>query len=361
MTPVQVSILVEPGFVPTELALVQDVLRIAGRLGQGIGFDIRLCTTAQTGEVEGIGGMFVRAQALPRRDAALPDHLVVLGGAGIPERFEKIRTRLRGFERMGQDIILLSDAATQWQRLHPEVDKITTHWEDQQVRTIATCGQGGTRPLFTRTGRITTAAGMLSTADVILSLIVAPRSARLAQAVGNVMLMERIRDGQSQQPRSENDVDALRLARIETVILAMEDHIEEPLRLAELAKCAGLSIRQLERKFKSCLGQTPAAFYRGLRLRRAKTLIEKTILPIAEISVACGFGSPSGFAKLYTAEFGITPSRQRAQLSGKEMPCHSHSQPQGSTHAPVPLSARSPRTSAHPAGAYETPVQGAWR
>ncbi len=38
--------------------------------------------------------------------------------------------------------------------------------------------------LFTTTGRVTTAAGMASAADAIVSLIVTPRSARLAQAVG---------------------------------------------------------------------------------------------------------------------------------------------------------------------------------
>ncbi|MFX0546686.1 GlxA family transcriptional regulator [Roseovarius sp. S1116L3] len=357
MTRVQVTLLVEDGFVATELALVQDALRIATRLGQGICFDLRVCSTAGSELVEAMGGMLVRAAPLPLDDATPPDHLVVLGGAGIGARFQQLLPRLRWCERMGQDILLMSDAATEWQRLNPEAEQITTHWEDHQVWSTALCELGGGLPLFTRRGRITTAAGMISAADVILNQIVAPRSAWLAQAVGNVLLMDRIRDGAAPQPRSENDVNALRLVNLETAIAAMEEHLEDPLPMSQLATIAGVSIRQFERKFKLFLGQSPAAFYRQLRLRRAKTLIEQTALPVAEISVACGFGSPSSFSKLYASAFGVSPSRRRAQLSAKAAPRAPSSQSQGYQDAPVPLSARSPRPSGHSAGADETAVR----
>ncbi len=361
MTRVQVTVLVEEGFVATELALVQDVLRIATRLGQGICFDLRLCSTAGTDLIEAMGGMMVRAAPLPLHDATPSDHLVVMGGTRIGARFHKLLPWLRWCERMGQEILLMSDAASEWQRLNPETEQITTHWEDHQVWSTAICELGGGLPLFTRTGRITTAAGMVSAADVILSQIVAPRSAWLAQAVGNVLLMDRIRDGAAQQPRSENDVNALRLVKLETAIAAMEEHLEDPLPMAALAAIAGVSIRQFERKFKLFLGQSPAAFYRLLRLRRAKTLIEQTALPVSEISVACGLGSPSNFSKLYASAFGVSPSRRRAQLSAKAAPRGPTSQSQGYQDASVPLPARSPRPSVHSSGADETLVQGTGR
>nr|WP_309502767.1 helix-turn-helix domain-containing protein [uncultured Roseovarius sp.] len=357
MLNVRVTILVEQGFVPTELALVQDVLRIAGRLGQGICFDTRLCTTAGEDLVEGVGGIFVRAVPLALDDAIRPDHLVVLGGAGIAARFEQLRARLRWSERMGQSIILMSDAASEWQRLNSDAGQTTNHWEDHQIRSTALCEQGRGLPLFRTSGRITTAAGMISAADVILDRIVAPRSAWLAQAVGNVLLMGRIRDGAAPQPRSENDVNALRLVNLETTIAAMEDHLEDPLTTADLAAVAGLSVRQFERKFKTFLGQSPMAFYRSLRLRRARTLIEQTALPVSEISVACGFGSPSSFSKLYTSAFGLSPTRRRAQLSAKAAQCGRTSQSQGYQNAPVPLPAHTLRPSLHSAGTDETPVR----
>lgn len=340
MTRVQVSVLVENGFVATELALVQDVLRIATRLGRVNSFDLQVCTTADSDLVEALGGMMVRAVPLPLQNAQAPDHLIVLGGAGIGARFLKLLPRLRWCQRMGQEILLMSDAAFEWQKLNTESDQIATHWEDQQVRSMAICESGGSLPLYTRTGRVTTAAGMISAADVILGQIVAPRSTWLAQAVGNVLLIDRIRNGATRQPRSENDVNALRLVRLETAIAAMEENLDYPLPIAELAAIANVSTRQFERKFKFYLGQSPGAFYRLLRLRRAQTLIEQTALPVYEISVACGFGSPQNFSKLYASTFGITPSRRRAQLSANAAPHRSISHSQGFQNAPVPLSTR---------------------
>lgn len=358
MTLINVSVLVEPGFVPTELALVQDVLRIANRFGQGIRFDIGLYSTAGTDLIEGLGGVLVRVEALPMDTSPLPDHLVVLGGKGIGERFEFLRPRLRWYERMGRNIILMSDASAAWRRLHPDAEEITTHWEDEQVQVAATREHRGRLPLYAQSGRIATAAGMVSVADVVLGLIVAPVSVRLAQAVGNILLLDRIRGSAAEQPRSENDVNALRLVRLERTIAAMEANLEDPLSMVELAEIAGLSIRQFERKFKSCLGQTPSAFYRSLRLRRAKRLIEQTTMPITEIGVACGFGTPSSFSKNFTREFGFSPARLRGQLSAVATSSHHIHNSQGSRHASVSFSPYSSRPFAHAPGADEALVQG---
>lgn len=361
MARVSVTILVEPGFVPTELALVQDALRIANRLGQDVQFDVRICTTTKSDLVEGIGGMLVRTTPLPLNEAALSDHLIVLGGKGIGARFDVLRTRLRWCERMGQNIILMSDAAFEWQRLNPDSEQITTHWEDQQVRATSICEPHNKLPLFARTGRVTTAAGMMSAADVTLSLIVAPCSALLAQSVGNILLMDRIRDAAAEQPRSENDVNALRVAKLEKAIAAMEAHLEEPLSITELAALVGVSVRQFERRFKVYLGQSPAAFYRSLRLRRARLLIEQTAMSVVEIGLACGFGCSSNFAKLFSREFGISPIRHQTRFLAMAHDAKSDPKPQGYPDAHFPLSPCSPRPSAHAAGADGALVQRAGR
>ncbi len=310
---VRVTILVAEGFVPTELALVQDILRIANRLDQNVQFVSQVCSMQGEDLVEGLGELLVRTSPFTIEENFLPDHLIVLGGMGARRGFARLRSRLRWFERMGRDIILLSDAASEWQRLHPDTDCLTTHWELQQLDRDAELAPKHELPLFSLTSRITTAAGMLSTADVVLTRVVAPRSRRLSQAVGQVLLIERIRDGDASQPRSENDIASLRLVQLEDAIAAMEQNVEVPLSMTEIAAIAGFSLRQLERKFKSAVGQSPAAFYRSLRLRRARNLIEQTSLSLFEISVACGLGSQSNFAKNYTREFGISPARRRTE------------------------------------------------
>jgi len=363
MTLSHVIILVEQGFVPTELALVQDVLRIANRLAQELRFDVRVRTLGAAPLIEGAGGMLVRAERFMLGDTSspdpLPDHLVVLGGSGVRTRPDALKSCVRRLSLSGQSMILLSDAASAWKQIHAASDQITTHWEDHRLDCDTACTQPALLPLYIRRGRVTTAAGMASTADVVLDTIVAPLGARFAQSVANVLLISGIRSSDALQPRSENDISALRQFKLEPVIAAMEQHLDEPLGTTRLAVISGLSVRQLERKFKSCLGQTPAAFYRSLRMRRARTMIEQSDLHVTEIAVACGFANFTSFSKNYAREYGISPSKRRAQLAGQATPRPAPSRSQGSHNAPVPLSARSPRPSAHTPGADEAPLQGA--
>lgn len=324
MTTIHIALLLEDGFVPTELALVQDTLRIANRMGCQTRFDIDLFTTGDRELVTGAGGMMVQAR---RFDAGAPvqlDHLVVLGGSALRQVFHRQRPRLRWFERLGVEILLLSDAASEWKKLHPDVSGLTTHWENQQLLQDEISQPAHDLPLYCRTGRVTTAGGMVATADVVLNNIVAPHSMQLAQAVGKVMLLDRIRDGQSSQPKSHNDTISLQLANLAPVIAYMEENIETPLSVKELAKVAGVSVRQLERNFQKAVGQSPGAFYRSLRLHRSKILVEQTSMQIIEIAISCGFYTGSSFAKMYAREFGLTPKQRRCQLVASARMSFSH-------------------------------------
>ena len=48
-----VSILAEPGFIPTELASVQDALRVANQTGQEARHGVRVCTRDEIGLLDG--------------------------------------------------------------------------------------------------------------------------------------------------------------------------------------------------------------------------------------------------------------------------------------------------------------------
>jgi transcriptional regulator GlxA family with amidase domain len=349
MKQLRVAVLIEEGFVPTELALVKEVLRIADRLGSDARISCQICTTGGKDLVEGMGDVLVRADPFRQDDAALPDHLIVLGGSGIRARFDAVKAHLRWIDRMGCCVILMSDAAAEWRRHFPERERLTTHWETHQTDCDADNGQVATIPLYSRIGRFTTAGGMTSAADVVLTTVIAPLSTRLAEAVANVMLLARIRDGSECQPRSVHATSVGNQCKVRQAIAAMEANLEEPLAVADLAAAADLSVRQFERKFKALLGAPPNAFYRSLRLRRARTLLEQTALSIGEIAMACGFGTASSFSKSYADAFGDLPSRRRTQPMARLAPGNSTPKLQGTCHAPVPFSARAACPSAHPA------------
>jgi transcriptional regulator GlxA family with amidase domain len=94
------------------------------------------------------------------------------------------------------------------------------------------------------------------------------------------------------------------------VVNLMDANLEEPLEMETLCLYAGRSRRQIERLFKEQLGTTPQRYYMDLRITEARRLLQHTSLTIVEVSVACGFVSPSHFSKCYSAYFGYRPSKE---------------------------------------------------
>lgn len=299
MKKINVSVLVEPGFVPTELSLVQDVLRIANRLSQTLVFRTEYCTSFGDELVEGLGGLLVRAKSINDLPVDVPDHFIALGGAGLQNKFGKLRFWIRSLEQKGCQIPLLSDAALEWKRLNPDDLDVTTHWEDHQLMRDINQTDCVVLPLYSQSNRFTSGAGMMATADVVLNTIVAPRSDVLAQTVSRVLLMQAIRKHDVDQPRSENDITLLKQAGLERVIQLMEENLESPLSIALLAEMSGCSIRQLERRFQNAVNCGPKKFYRSLRLKRGKALLEHTAASITEIAISLGFSSSSSFLRLF--------------------------------------------------------------
>ena len=98
------------------------------------------------------------------------------------------------------------------------------------------------------------------------------------------------------------------------VLRRMEGNIEAPQSRAELARIAGVSVRQLERLFRRHLGHGIHRQYSSMRLERARQLLRETTLPVLDVAIATGFSSSSQFARAYKRTFGEPPSRTR--LSG---------------------------------------------
>jgi AraC family carnitine catabolism transcriptional activator len=99
--------------------------------------------------------------------------------------------------------------------------------------------------------------------------------------------------------------------RLKSVVAAMDQHIEDVLRIGDLARLARLSPRQLERRFRSAFGLAPMAFYLRVRLERAEHLLTYGHMSVREVALATGFSSLSRFSRAYKARYGLPPSRHR--------------------------------------------------
>jgi len=100
------------------------------------------------------------------------------------------------------------------------------------------------------------------------------------------------------------------LDRLNLAIDYVMAHLEEPLRLADVAAAANLSPFHFHRIFQALIGETLAAFVRRLRLERALVMMAHAPgTSLSTIALRCGFSSSSDFSRVFKRRYGAAPSR----------------------------------------------------
>jgi len=150
-----------------------------------------------------------------------------------------------------------------------------------------------------------TAASPTGAFHMVLEWIGTLHGNDLAEGIVGILAFE-----ESRYKRVKPTLHAKMSEPLRTVINLMSANIEEPLSTDQLAAYSGRSRRQIERLFQQQLGTTPARYYLELRITEGRRLLQHSDLPVLDVSVACGFVSPSHFSKCYTAYFGNSPSRE---------------------------------------------------
>ena len=92
----------------------------------------------------------------------------------------------------------------------------------------------------------------------------------------------------------------------------LETHLcEEEFGITELCRYMTMSRSQLYRKFSALTNTSIHQFIRKLRLIKAKELLLSTELNVSEVAYDTGFKNLSHFSRVYSEEFGISPSKAR--------------------------------------------------
>ncbi|MFK7838330.1 MAG: GlxA family transcriptional regulator [Sulfitobacter sp.] len=306
------EIFVSGGFAEAEVAAVITTLRTANKVLAQTLFSWS-CVSDTPGFVKSRGGMIVEAGPV-LNDVVSPHTMVVVGG-DIAKKQAWPR-RMRMMQRKMLPVVLLSEAATNYIRMDKPCGKVTTHW-----REAAKLEETGFYPaLSTRfseksNGVITAPGGGASTSELMIGLIAPLLTSEQVAELGNRMLLGTIRSSDAEQPKHIAHNMGLFDPLITQVLRMMEDTIAEPLQMPAIASEIGISTRQLERVFKVALNETPAKFYKRLRAKRARVMVEETLLPLIDIAVATGFGSINTLSKAIKDEYGATPSKMRERKS----------------------------------------------
>jgi AraC family transcriptional regulator len=111
--------------------------------------------------------------------------------------------------------------------------------------------------------------------------------------------------------RKSHQRGGLSPAALRRVQAFVEGHLDGPLHISDLAARAGLSVHHFARAFRTSTGLTPRAFVEARRIARARTLIEETDQPLADIAGATGFTSQSHLTTAFRRASGFTPAAYR--------------------------------------------------
>ncbi len=96
----------------------------------------------------------------------------------------------------------------------------------------------------------------------------------------------------------------------------LQERYAEELSIAEIARDAGISLRQLQEMFRRKHGLSPLAYLTRLRLEQAHLVLKSGTPPptVTEAALNSGFSHLGRFPATYRARFGALPSETRATL-----------------------------------------------
>lgn len=102
----------------------------------------------------------------------------------------------------------------------------------------------------------------------------------------------------------EPSADSRRISRVEEYVAA---HLSESIRLATVARIAGMSPNAFSRFFRQRAGRSLSDYIIDMRLGAASRLLVDSTKTIAEISYECGFNNLSNFNRIFKRKKGSTP------------------------------------------------------
>jgi len=300
----KVALLLLPEFSNFGLAAVTEPLFVANWLAQGTVFEWRTISD---------DGQPVRASN--GSDVPVDGDLTLAAGCASlfvlasfdPARTARSRARTRWLKRIartGAELVGIENgslALAEAGLLDPHAAAI--HWDNlagfQELYPKIRIAQS----LFSFSNNRVTCAGAAAILDMMIAWIAQHADAQTSAEVARHLLLTTRRDA----PAASQDPVVARARAI------MQAHVDDPLSCDEIANQSGLSLRQLERRFKQQLGQTLHSEYMLVRVEKAHQYLQQTTLSVTEVAALTGFTSVEYFSKVYRRVFSVLPSKDRRQ------------------------------------------------
>lgn len=187
----------------------------------------------------------------------------------------------------------------------------TLHWENQPSFIEHFPALEPTPNLYENDNGLMTCGGGNAATDMMLEIIEADHGKDLAIIIADMCIHSRSHNKTAPQKSGYSVALGSRNQRLINAMQFMEDNLEEPMDISEVADHVHTSRRQLERLFKRYAQVTPNQFYFDLRISRAHALLNETNLSVTEIAMATGFNTTAQLAKRFKTKFGVSPQAFR--------------------------------------------------
>ena len=112
-------------------------------------------------------------------------------------------------------------------------------------------------------------------------------------------------------PADENPGYAIVAGAIETI----QRNYAQPLRIEDLARRAGMSTAQFDRRMRTIVHVSPRQFLTKTRLDAAAMALRETGAPLGDIALNCGFYDQAMFSRQFREATGLSP-RQYREIAG---------------------------------------------
>ncbi|WP_425085500.1 GlxA family transcriptional regulator [Ruegeria profundi] len=189
--------------------------------------------------------------------------------------------------------------------------RFTLHWENHPAFIEHFDDLEPSSNLYEIDNELMTCGGGNAATDMMLDMIESDFGNDLAIIVSDMCIHFRSNNSKTLQKSAFSVALGSRNQFLINAMQIMQENLEEPLDISEIAEAVQISRRQLERLFQKYVETSPVQFYIELRVSRAYALLSETEMAVAEIAAATGFSSATQLTARFKKRYGEAPTSFR--------------------------------------------------
>ncbi|MEM7222303.1 MAG: helix-turn-helix domain-containing protein [Pseudomonadota bacterium] len=272
------------------------------------------------GEIATDTGIVLKSVTLESASRQPIDTMIVSGGVGVFDLLEERRlldwvaARHRDCRRLATTCMgAFVTAKAGLLNGH----RVATHWRyAERLQGQHPEAEVEKDPLFVRSGKIWSAAGVTSGIDLALAMVEEDHDHRIAMQVAQALVVFFKRPGgQSQFSNLLNAQSQDEGGRFAELHAWIAENLKRDLGVEALAQRVGMSPRSFARHYKQLTGVTPARSVEMIRVDQAKRMLElEPKLPLAKIAANSGLVDEQRLRRAFVRHMGILPQDYRTRF-----------------------------------------------